>query len=58
MEGGGYLHGAVKVGFGNVQRCLHNLVETVVGHVPCNEQLGSWHVIQLSVHKKNNNKIV
>lgn len=49
----GVLHGAVKVGFRNVQRRLHNLVETVVGHVPCNEQLRRWHVIQLFIIKNS-----
>ena len=47
-----FLHGAVEVWLANVQSGFHNLVETVVGHVPGNEQLRRRHVIQLSVVKE------
>ena len=46
------LHCAVQVRLGNVQRSLHNLIETVVGHVPGDEQLRRRHMIQLSSTRK------
>lgn len=42
------LHAAVRVGFGNAERGLHDLVETVIRHVPGDEQLRSGNVVQLT----------
>ena len=40
------IHGAVEIGFRNVESGFHDLVEAVIGHVSGDKQLGRRHVVQ------------
>ena len=48
----GSLHGAIQIGFGDVQRRFHDFIKTVVGHVPRHKKLRSGNVIQLKKERK------